>query len=411
MYDATIHAKTLARQFRETDFSRGLLYVPLSDKEATVQRAVGIAASGFPHISLYRGNRGGKHVYQHTSVEQALIVRHISGHIRQVTSVRQNDRQDIVRCMISLLSQGIVFKAIKLDIKSFYETVDTDFVVQSLRDDNAFSRQSVNLLESFFDALRRQSIAGLPRGLAISATLAEYAMRGFDDLLEKQDGVRFYSRFVDDIIMIVDNDVNVEKMMALAQSALPAGLELSKIKSEGYNFSSQTMKNPLTSDLILNFLGYQLEVSKMYRDGNSIYRQVEVDIAKSKIKKYKRRLAKSFLEFNNDGDFHLLNGRLKMLICNHSFIDENSGQKRFVGLRYNYPLIDSKNSKGLNELDRFFRNAVYNTNPNNRIKPNLSSAQRKSVLGFSFRKGFENNIFFTFTPRDILIISRCWTHA
>jgi hypothetical protein len=411
MYDATIHAKTLARQFRETDFSRGLLYVPLSDKEATVQRAVEIAASGFPHISLYRGNRGGKHVYQHTSVDQALIVRHISGHVRQVTGVRQNDRQDIVRCMISLLSQGIAFKAIKLDIKSFYETVDTDFIVQSLRGDSAFSRQSVNLLESFFDALRRQSISGLPRGLAISATLAEYAMRGFDNVLEKQDGVRFYSRFVDDIIMIVDYGVNVEKMMSFAQSTLPAGLELIKTKCEGYNFSSQTMKDSLTPDLTLNFLGYQLDVSRMYRDGSSIYRNVDVDIATSKIKKYKRRIAKSFLEFNNDANFHLLNGRLKMLSCNHSFIDEDSGQKRFVGLRYNYPLIDSNNSKGLKELDRFFRNAVYNTNPNNRIKPNLNPAQRKKVLGFSFKKGFEDNVFFTFSPRDILIISRCWTHA
>lgn len=119
MYDATINAKTLARQFKETDFSRGLLYVPLSDKEAALERAVQIAASGFLHISLYRGSRGGKHVYQHSSVEQALIVRHISSHIRQVTGVRQRDRQDIVRCMISLLSQGIVYKAIKLDIESF----------------------------------------------------------------------------------------------------------------------------------------------------------------------------------------------------------------------------------------------------------------------------------------------------
>ncbi|WP_193753817.1 antiviral reverse transcriptase Drt3a [Sphingomonas sanguinis] len=411
MYDATIHAKTLARQFKETDFSRGLLYVPLSDKEAALERAVQIAASGFPHISLYRGSRGGKHVYQHSSVEQALIVRHISSHIRQVTGVRQSDRQDIVRCMISLLSQGIVYKAIKLDIKSFYETVDTDFIAQSLRGDSAFSRQSVNLLESFFDALRRQSISGLPRGLAISATLAEYVMRDFDSRLEKYKGVRFYSRFVDDVILIVDQNVNVETLIAYAQSALPSGLNLSRVKSKSYNFSSQIARDSSSPDLTINFLGYQLDVNKMCRDGSSIQRRVSVDIAKSKVNKYKRRIVKSFLEFNNDANFSVLMGRVKMLTCNHSFIDENSGQKRFVGLRYNYPLVDSAKSESIKELDNFFRNAIYNTHPNNRIKPSLSSIQKRQILGFSFKKGFEDNIFFTFSSRDIMIISRCWAHA
>lgn len=411
MYDATIHAKTLARQFRETDFSRGLLYVPLSDKAVTIERAVQLAHTGFQRVSLYRGSRGGKSVYQHTSVDQALIIRHISSHIRQVTGVRQGDRQDIIRCMISLLSQGTAYKAVKLDIKSFYETIDTESIISLLRADSAFSRQSVNLADSFFDALRRQSIRGLPRGLSISATLAEYVMRDFDGLVGALDGVRFFSRFVDDIILIVDQDVNAADMIAVAQKHLPAGLQLNKMKSKPYQFSTEITKIPDTADLTLNFLGYQLAVDKMLRRDGTISRKVHVDIASSKVNKYKRRIAKSFLAFNDDADFGLLINRIKMLTCNHSFFDEDSGQRRFVGLRYNYPLVDCARSTALDDMDRFFKNAIYNTHPNNRIRPNLNAAQRKTVMGFSFRKGFENNIFFTFSAREIAMLSRCWTHA
>jgi hypothetical protein len=138
--------------------------------------------------------------------------------------------------MISLLSQGTTFKAIKLDIKSFYETVDTEYMTQSLRADSAFSRQSVNLLESFFDAIRRQSLPGLPRGLSISATLAEYVMRDFDEILESQNGVRFYSRFVDDVILILDQDVDTAEIMRVAQASLPSGLNLNRLKSKPYFF-------------------------------------------------------------------------------------------------------------------------------------------------------------------------------
>lgn len=411
MYDATIHAKTLARQFRETDFSRGLLYVPLSDKAVTIERAVQLADSGFQNVSLYRGSRGGKSVYQHTSVDQALIIRHISSHIRQVTGVRQGDRQDIVRCMISLLSQGTAYKAVKLDIKSFYETVDTDSIISQLRSDSAFSRQAVNLADSFFDALRRQSILGLPRGLSLSATLAEYVMRDFDAMVGAQAGVRFYSRFVDDVILILDQDVDAANVIAAAQGSLPSGLNLNRLKSKPFLFSTEVTKNFGSPDLTLNFLGYQLAVEKMSRVNGKITRKVDVDISSSKVMKYKRRIAKSLIAFNNDADFDLLVNRVKMLTCNHSFIDKDSGQKRFVGLRYNYALVDCVKSKALDDMDHFFRNAIYNSHPNNRIKPSLSLAQKKAIMGFSFRKGFEDNTFFTFTPREIMTLSRCWTHA
>ncbi|RZK29447.1 MAG: hypothetical protein EOO61_20645 [Hymenobacter sp.] len=68
--------------------------------------------------------------------------------------------------MISLLSQGTAYKAVKLDIKSFYETVDTDSIISQLRSDSAFSRQAVNLADSFFDALctRKMGIGIKNRG-------------------------------------------------------------------------------------------------------------------------------------------------------------------------------------------------------------------------------------------------------
>ncbi|MDE0947582.1 MAG: hypothetical protein OSA39_12195, partial [Sphingobium sp.] len=90
MYDSTLHAKTLARQYRKSDFQPGLLYIPVGDKEVGVQGAVALAQNGFQHLALHRSRIGGKNVYQHRSIEQALIIRHISENLRRITGVKQS---------------------------------------------------------------------------------------------------------------------------------------------------------------------------------------------------------------------------------------------------------------------------------------------------------------------------------
>jgi hypothetical protein len=411
MYDSTLHAKTIARQFRKSDFAPGILYVDQAGKDEAVRRALHLCQHGFPNAILYRSELGTKPVYQHRSIEQALVIRHISENLRRVTGVRQSDRQEIIRGVSRLAGQGTAFKAMKLDIRSFYESVDVEGVINLLKRDPAFSRQCVHLLKSFFDALDAQNIAGLPRGLAISATLAEYVMRPFDRAVSSLPGVRYYSRFVDDIIVVLSEECDTNDIKQTVQSRLPSGLVLSRSKSLPYSFSGFSGAANASEEGAIVFLGYRIGVGRVQRVGRDYERTVRLDIAPSKVRKIKTRISRSLLSFKSGGSFKDLLDRFKMITSNYSLVDFDSGQVRHVGIKYNYSLIDGESSDALNSFDRFLLNAITNTHPSNRIRPTLTPDQRRSLLGLTFRSGFEQNRFFSFSERDIQRITRCWSHA
>ena len=231
MYDSTLHAKTLGRQVRKSDFEPGLMQIQLGQKSATIDAAVQISKVGFQSVTLRRANIAGRDVFQQASLPEALITRHISENIRRVTKVKQSDRQSIVKCVRALVAEGTEFDLVKLDVRAFYESVDTQSLIDNLRKDSAFSRQSVEVLDSFFVSLRSQQIMGLPRGLELSATLAEYAMREFDRVVSQLRGVRFYCRYVDDILFLLKPNSQPSEIIDLATVNLPKGLTFRRTKT------------------------------------------------------------------------------------------------------------------------------------------------------------------------------------
>lgn len=410
MYDSTLHSKTLARQVRTSDFQPGLLQIPLAQKEAAIATAVQIADAGFRTVSLRRTNIAGREVFQQSSLPEALVTRHVSENIRRVTKVKQGDRQSIVKCVRALVSEGTAFNVLKLDIKSFYESIDPVALVENLRNDAAFSRQSVEVLDTFFKALERQGVRGLPRGLELSATLAEYTMRNFDRTANRLKGVRFFSRYVDDIFIITSPLTQPEELISSAFDILPAGLVFRRTKTKVCQFSSQVSAS-VTLEHQFSFLGYCIRVTGISRKNGGLERMVSVDIAPSKVKKLKRRIALAILAFNDGGSFEDLRDRIKILTSNYEFFDNKTGARRLAGIRYSYSLIDPEKSQSLKSLDHFLYNALYSRHPKNRLRPQLTIPERRCLWGYSFKSGFKNNRFFTFGQNDLHRITRCWSHA
>jgi hypothetical protein len=232
----------------------------------------------------------------------------------------------IVRGAVQIGSSGLSFTVMKLDIKSFYETITVEPIIQALKGDAAFSRQSVRLLSSFFEALERRQIYGLPRGLGLSATLAEYAMRPFDRTISTQAGVWYYSRFVDDVLVVLAPDTSADDLRETAQAHLPEGLTLSRNKTESYSFSSSVAATD-GEEYAFNYLGYRVSIGRIVRQSdNRLKRTVALDIADSKVRKIKTRIARSLYTFNSDGDFDELLARIQLLTSNYGLEDYDTGQ-------------------------------------------------------------------------------------
>jgi hypothetical protein len=410
MYDPTIHMKTLARHLRKSDFGADRSMYARTNLEVIIGRAVALGLNGFSGISLKTNVLRGKAIYQLTDLSELLVVRHITSNIRRVTGVKQDDRRFIVTCVRNMLSEGTPFRVYKFDIASFYESVSVQPIFRQLESDIAFSGQSIRALRSLFTRLIAEGVAGLPRGISLSATLAEYLLRDFDNLMSRVAGVWFYARFVDDILIITDGREDLSDFRKLAVEELPHGLEFNR-KSTIFDFTPFKKDNNPTEEHSFDFLGYRFSVSLAHRVDKRIRRDAWLDIAPSKVSKLKTRVARSLLAYSKDANFELLLARFRLLTSNFTFVDLNTGVHRTSGIYFNYPLISADKSTALTELDRYALSTVTSPHPKNRLRPAVTGAQRQQLLNLRFQDGFRNTRFFSFTPKQLTELTACWTHA
>lgn len=411
MYDPTVHASTIARQFKASDFvKQPALFDPVQ-REQVIAKAVALGQTGFDTISLTSTDLRGKTIYHVADTAQLLLLRHVNTNVRRLTSVKQDDRQFIVECISQLLREGVPFRVYKFDIRSFYESTNAQQIVERLQSDVGFSGQSVRALASFFDELRDLGITGLPRGLSISATLSEYLLRTFDSRMAALEGVWFYARFVDDIFLIRNSQIDASRTIADAQSALPPGLTFNE-KSRTCNFEPFAKKKASDLEHSVDFLGYEFNVSHVYRDGDGkLRRAVRIDISRSKVRKLKTRVASSVVRFNRDGKFENLHDRIKLLTSNFRFEDRDTGAIRSSGIFFNYPLVDAAASTALSDLDRFVRNTLHSPHSKNRIRPGLSVAQRRQLCRLTFSAGFSEKRFYSFKAARLAELVSCWSYV
>lgn len=412
MFDSTIHRRTIVRQFQASDFSAEPKLASEQYRQEVAAKAVEIANTGFVGIGLKKSILRGKAVFQLTNLPELLIVRHLTANIRRITGVKQDDRSYIVECVRRLLEEGIPFRVYKYDVKNFYESVLVEDILDKLGDDVAFSGQSVRALKSLFENLQFSGVIGLPRGVGISATLAEYLMRNFDYKISNLPGVWYYSRFVDDKIVITNIEASPETFNQDVKKELPSGLTFNQ-KSTDIVFKDFVKGNIGLREGGFDFLGYKFSVSLSYRNSSAkkIVRDVSVDLSEGKMKRLKTRFIKSTIKYNSGGSFEDYRDRVRILTGNFRFTDKKTGRSRVSGIYFNYPLIDIDQSESLPELDRFVRSIVSSRNPKNSLRPALSKAQAAEIMRLTFVQGFQERRFFHFKPSRLEALTSCWAYA
>lgn len=336
----------------------------------------------------------GNIILSNSDLAQKVILRKLNDNIRRIYKDEQSNRRIIISQIKTLLEEECPFWILKSDIKSFYESIDRDRIIQRFKEDAMLSYHSLHLIDKVFTHPLVSRSSGLPRGINISATLSEYYMRKFDTWIKQTPGVYFYARFVDDIIVFVNNKKSVEyietefdaKLNLLAKglqkntlkTKIFEGLKLSKhdpLTYLGYKFYRNIVVEDKTKairetrtikklsykivnneDLVsceddLQFLTYQISEKKELKN------KLKISIADSKVSKIKFRLIKSFLEFSKDGNFTLLEKRIKFLTGNYPIRKNKEKQELRAGIYYNYSQINDLNV--LKDLDCFYRGLIF----------------------------------------------------
>lgn len=321
---------------------------------------------------------------------QDLILRKLHNNIKAIYKVQQADRNNIVRQMKILLSENVDIWVVRLDVRHFYESINREKLLTKLTEDARLSYPSITLLHALFNDSIIAAGTGLPRGLGVSAAMSELYMKYFDLNIRRVEGVYYYARFVDDIIVFCSSEKSKDLVWETAKEELKdLGLNLNEEKSYTWCSSSPG------PDLI--YLGY-----KFKKRGDNL----DVAIADKKIQVIKTRMTKSFVRYAKDHNFNMLKMRIKFLTGNFTLYQADTLLPIKVGLFFNYK--QATNTECLNELDKYYQKLLHCRTGKLGGRITLTMAELKDLEKYSFRFGYEHHVNHHFTTEQMGLITNSW---
>lgn len=321
---------------------------------------------------------------------QNLILRKLHNNIKSIYKVQQTDRNTIVRQMKILLNENVDMWVVRLDVRHFYESINREKLLAKLTEDARLSYPSITLLQSLFKEPLVADSTGMPRGLGVSSAMSELYMKYFDIAIRHVEGVYYYARFVDDIIVFCSSERSKDLVWKTAQS------ELNKL-SLTLNVEKSYSWNPSMFGVNLIYLGYVFSKDDF---------KVKVAIADKKIKVIKTRVTKSFVRFVKDRRYDLLKLRIKFLTGNFTLYQTDTLLPIKVGIYFNYK--QATNVECLDELDRYYQSLLHCQTGKLGGLIALTKAQLKELEKYSFRFGYENHVNHHFTNDQMRSIINCW---
>lgn len=420
MFDQSFNQVSVARGLRKSDF----LSIPRiknpTFKSQIITRALERSNLGFDGYNfLSSANVKNKKIYRIGQFSDELILRKINKNIQKNIKLPIASRDSIIANVKNILSEGVSYKVYRLDIKSFYESFISEDVISTIARIQKLSPVTKKMVGDILTNYKGSGGLGIPRGLALSATLSEIMMLPFDKEICSQSEVFFYSRYVDDIIIISSGSEDEVKFIKRISSMLPRGLLLNEQKTRIRRASQDTKpykhNSPRPADIFtFEFLGYQLTVCEPLKTKeHSQFRDVYLDIAESKVNKIKTRITRSMISYCKNRDFELLEARIKFLSSNFSVLDANRERQRLAGIYYNYHRVDHKISRALPNLDGYIKTAMLSGQGAlfDDFFCKTTVAQRRRILKFSFARGFREKTFLHFSRSNLKLIQECWLYA
>ena len=232
MLDQSFTRRNIARQIRKSDFINNAILLNEDIKSKFINDAVNFSeTSQFSPQDFNRKFVKGKPVYFISDFTKELALRKATENIRNVYNKKQSDRDVIVKQISSLVKEGIKYKLYRLDIHSFYESIDKDSIIQIIESNKDINYRTKLLIRNLIEQFNQGGDTGLPRGMSVSAILSEIVLSDFDSYINNHEHVFYYSRFVDDILIITSGKEPKGFDNELKQR-LPKGLKFNSTKEK-----------------------------------------------------------------------------------------------------------------------------------------------------------------------------------
>lgn len=147
---------------------------------------------------------------------------------------------------------------LKFDIRKYYDSIDHGILKKLLRKAFAEDKKVINLLNVFIDSYSLTDEKGLPFGNQSSQWFALYYLDGLDRLIKEQFQVKYYTRYMDDGILIHNDRKQLVSYLKDMEKYL--------IEERALEFNQKTQIIPLSQGVdYLGFHFYMTENGKVIR--------------------------------------------------------------------------------------------------------------------------------------------------
>ncbi|MBW8003308.1 MAG: RNA-directed DNA polymerase [Planctomycetes bacterium] len=420
--DHSFNRRSVAKLLTPKDFYIEPTLTDENHRNEVLDEAVNIATNSHrfaPPLKVI--SNGNKYVYSVITLPDKLVLRKCVNNIQASLRIRFKARLQTVKELKEYLQEGSKYRIYRLDISSFFECCSTRQIAALLAPSRV-TTQTSNLVESFLKVFNRTYGSGLPRGIEISPIISELYLQAFDTKLSRHQEVFYYSRFVDDFIVITSGSEDKTRFLSYVRLSLPTGLHLNHNKKRVFDIPNRSTGGPNLSDLVVanfDYLGYRFSItdtnltainpSKPSNLRGHQYRKVKIDLTRNKINRIKERICKTFYAYCNDSNYELLCDRIVFLSTNRNLIHKRRGRNILTGIYYSNTEIDAS-SRTLVMINGYYRTIVLN--PQGRLGTvlfgRLSRGQKNRLLKISFVHGVRRRIFKRFSPDRLQQISRIW---
>lgn len=339
-----------------------------------------------------------------SNIETFFLFKQIQKNIQYSFKVKQADRNEIVAQVVNMLDNGFPEYIIRTDIKSFYESIPHDKLKKVINRNyilSPLSKKVINEILRLYQSITGHD-KGIPRGIGISAYLAELYMRDFDNDIKNLENITYYARYVDDIItvFIPNNKYDSTDYLNLIDE---------KITRYGLARNTDTSKNKLTDmrqnniNYNFNFLGYKIDFSP---------NKLKVEISDNKEEKYKNKINLAIDDYNTSSKYDERNAR-KLLIKRLKYLTGNIrllGVKKdiLIGIYFSNQQITEQTK--LQELDNYLTSVAIDRNLQPYSRLNLANGDKLKIKlkSFKFLDGFKEKKFYKFSKNELEEILSIW---
>lgn len=326
--------------------------------------------------------------------ETFFVIKQLQTNIHRIYGVKQANRHDLVCQLRDMLGSKFPFELVRTDISSFYESIDRKRLVEKLDRDQLLSPASKKYIKQVLDSYGKISGSpiGVPRGVGISAYLAELYLRPVDKAIRAIPGLVLYCRFVDDIVAVFARPPTGKNLGSFKDLIIAVfgdnGLTHNAVKTSEFKLADPDPKK-------FEYLGYRF----LLRPG-----KFEISPSAAKVAKYRARMNAAFADYwrerpvNPKSAFRKLVGRVKFLTGNTRL--SNSKSCAVTGIYFNNSIATDLSSFEL--LDK-------------RLKARIAELKRttlqKQLKNLKFTTGFEQRRYHNFSARELQMIVRVWKHG